>query len=138
MVKGSKSQISYLWDTGALFLYFADHLEAKTLMEKIERDQAKGYIPQLVLVEFFYKTVEKLGKQVAEYQLILLKESKNSIVGMHDNQITDIGLLKLNNRTLSMVDCVIGVLSKLYKTTIITTDGDFDNLKMVKTINLSY
>ena len=138
MVKKSKSQKLYLWDTGALFLYFADHIEAKTLMKKIESSQAKGYIPQLVSVEFFYKTMEKLGKQTAEYQLTILKESKNNIVGIKDNQISDIGLIKLNNRSLSLVDCVIGVLCKHYKTIIITTDGDFDNLKEIKSINLKY
>ncbi|MCE7733266.1 MAG: type II toxin-antitoxin system VapC family toxin [Candidatus Heimdallarchaeota archaeon] len=138
MVKKSKSRKLYLWDTGALFLYFADHSEARTLMQKIESSQARGFIPQLVLVEFFYKTMEKLGKQTAEYQLTILKESKNNIIGIKDNQISEIGLLKLSNRTMSMVDCVVGVLGKQYKTIIITTDGDFDNLKEIKSINLTY
>ena len=138
MVKKSKSQKLYLWDTGALFLYFADHYEAKTLMKKIESIQARGYIPQLVLVEFFYKTMEKLGRQTAEYQLTILKESKNIIIGIKDDLISGIGLIKLSNRNLSLADCVIGVLCKLHKTIVITTDGDFDNLKELKSINLKY
>ena len=138
MVKKSQSRKLYLWDTGALFLYFADHSEAKALMKEIEGNQATGYVPQLVLVEFFYKTMEKLGKQIAEYQLTLMKDSKNKIIGFKENHISEIGLLKFKNRTLSIVDCVIGILSKQYRTRIITTDGDFDSLKDVKSVNLSY
>ena len=138
MVKKSKSRKLYLWDTGALCLYFADHFEAKALMKEIESDQATGYVPKLVLVEFYYKTMEKLGKQIAEYQLTLMKDSKNKIICFKGDHISEIGLLKLQNRDLSIVDSVIGILCKLYKARIITTDGDFDSLKEVKSINLEY
>lgn len=138
MVKKSKVISPYLWDTGALSLYFADHYEAKEIMKRIQEGKVTGYVPSLVLVEFFYKQIEKSGLKTAEHRLRLIRESKNTEIGLDQNRVTEIGLVKFSNRNMSIVDCVISVLSKKFIATIVTTDGDFDNLDGVKSVNLSY
>ena len=137
-MKKSTKQANYLWDTGALFLFFADHQKAKAIMTNIHNSKAVGYIPRLVLVEFYYKTMEKLGKKTADYQTLLLKESKNNIITFDENDVSEIGKLKFDHRDLSIVDSVIGVISRNLKATIITTDNDFRNLKGVKYIKLEF
>ncbi len=139
MVKKSKTNNKkYLWDTGALFLFFGGHRKAKTIMTEIENNDAIGYIPKLVLVEFYYKTMEKLGKITANYQLLLLKESKNIIIDFEENDIEKIGKIKLNYRDLSFVDSVIYTLGLSLNATIITTDSDFQKPGKVKSIKLEY
>lgn len=136
--KNAAKEIKYIWDTGGLFLYFADHREAKSIMIKIQNSDVVGYIPKLVMVEFYYKTMEKLGKKIADYQTLLLKESKNNIIDFEYDDISEIGKLKSQYRNLSIVDCVISILSKNLYARIVTTDDDFKKIKGLQSTKLEF
>ena len=138
MVTSKGKKINYLWDTGGLFLYFADHQEAKSIMIKIQNSEVEGYIPKLVLVEFYYKTMDNLGKKIADYQILLLRESKNVFVEIDYDDISNIGKLKSQYRDLSIVDSVICGLSRKLNAKIITTDDDFGKIKRIKYKKLEY
>lgn len=128
----------YIWDTGGLFLYFGDHQVAKTFMTDIQNSTAEGYIPKLVLVEFYYKTLDNLGRKLADYQLLLIKESNNIIIEYDYEDISTVGKLKSKYRDLSIVDSVICGLSKKLNAIIITTDDDFGKVKGIKYNKLEY
>lgn len=107
-------------------------------MTDVQNSKTEGYISKLVLIEFYYKTLDNLGRKLADYQLLLIKESNNIIIEYNYNDIASIGKLKSKYRNLSIVDSVICGLSKKLNATIITTDDDFDKVKGIKYNKLEY
>ncbi len=75
----------YIWDTGALSLYFASHKEAKKLMQQIEKGTAIGYIPTSILAEYYYKAIQKYGKKAAQIHVITLMNSALKILTISPN-----------------------------------------------------
>lgn len=137
-LKGEKMIKNYVWDTGALFQFFAENQKAIDLMRKIENGKSNGYIPQLVYSEFYYKTWQKLGRQAALIRVNTLRNSilKEYILTEADTLI--IGKAKLDYSFISMVDGIVYATAKAKKSTIITTDSDFIKIKDIKVIKLDF
>ena len=112
---------AYIWDTGALTLFFVQHAKAKKIMKEIVSGHHQGFVPRIVLTEFFYKTWQKFGEQAAQIQTINTKEVLTEIA-TNEEDIFRIGALKVKNPLLSMVDATILHLSKKVSATILTTD----------------
>ncbi|MHA1971923.1 MAG: PIN domain-containing protein [Candidatus Hodarchaeales archaeon] len=121
-----------VWDTGALSLYFADHPEVKEYMRQIIKAKRRGYIPRLILAEFFYKTTQKFGKQVAQIRLVALRQIPIIEEPMTEVDVLGIGLLKVKHRRLSLADCVIVHLAEKRRAMILTTEEEITKLKGVK------
>ena len=49
----------YIIDAGALTIYFASNERVKRYIDQILRGEAEGYICEINLAEFYYKTAEK-------------------------------------------------------------------------------
>ncbi len=76
--------------------------------------------------------------KVADYQILLLRESKNVLIEFDYDDISYIGKLKSQYRKLSIVDSVVCSLSKKLNAKIITTDDDFGNIRGIKYLKLEY
>lgn len=124
--------MNLIWDTGALSLYFADHHETKRYMREILSQKYKGYIPRLILAEFFYKTCQKLGKEVAQIRLIALRQVPIREKTLQENDVLGVGMLKIQHPKLSLADCVLVQLAKNYQATILTTEKELTTIKDVK------
>ena len=128
----------FLWDTGALFLFFGGHDVCNEKMHEIEEGSSIGFIPRPVLIEFHYKTMEKLGKRIAAYQFSLLRESTNTIIDYDLDDVPAIASLKVRYKQLSYVDSIVCHLAITHRARIITSDGDFEKVKGVKTFKIQY
>ena len=113
----------YIWDTGALALFFADHIKAKKIMQNIENENAIGYIPTSILAEYYYKAIEKYGKQGAQVQIITLTNSTLKEITLNNQYIFKIGELKVKYHKLSYIDRLVISLGIQEKPTLLTTDG---------------
>ncbi len=129
---------SYIWDTGALSLFFAGNEVAIKLMRNIEKNNSTGYIPQLVFSELYYKSWQKLGKQAALIRIKTLKESSLNEYILNETDTFVVGKAKLDYSFLSMVDAVVVASAIATKSTIITSDKDFLGVKGVKVIKLKF
>ena len=130
--------MKYVWDTGALSLFFADHSDAKSLMRKITGGQARGHVPRIILAEFFYKTCQKLGKQVAEIRITALRHSDIIEEPLEENDIVHTGMLKIKYPELSLADCVVANLGIKHKATVVTTEKEMTGIEGLKVIKLDY
>lgn len=128
----------YLWDTGALSLFFANHQEAVSLMKGVRSGESWGGIPTIVLVEFYYKTWQKFGERAAQMRVINLKEYGLEEIQFDGSDIYKIGGIKVRDNKLSIVDSVILALAKKSKATILTTDTPISNVSGYKVKKLEY
>ena len=113
---------NYLWDTGALTLYFAGHNDAKQIMDGIVNSVDRGFVGRSVLAEFYYKTWQKFGEQTAKVRTITLQNSNNREIFIASSEIYDLGRLKVKYPKLSLVDAEVLVLGKRENAIILTTD----------------
>ncbi len=127
----------FIWDTGAISLFFMDHKKAKSLMQDIVDSRSIGYVPLIVLSEFYYKTCQKFGEQAAQIRTLALLEILEEITMTSDDKF-EVGELKVKNSELSMVDAVILTLTERYRATLLTTDEPLTRVKGYKILKLDY
>lgn len=129
---------SYVWDTGAISLFYAGNEAAVKIMRDIVSGKSKGYIPQLVFSELYYKSWQVFGEQTALLRTITLRESPLDEYILDEKDTYVVGKTKLDYSFLSMIDSVVIATAKSTNSTIITSDGDFLKVKGVKSKKLDY
>ena len=129
---------SYTWDTGALSLYFSEHEQCKLLMEDCENSKIIGYVPLLILSEFYYLHWRKFGYRLAKMRVESVVNSSLTSLTLKEQSIYQIGELKVKHPELSLADSVLIALSKEHSSTIITTERLLTELKGVKAIKINY
>lgn len=127
----------FIWDTGALSLFFMGHSKAKSIMLDIQNSKAQGFVPLIVISEFYYKTWQKFGKQAAEVRTISILDILEEITMTSEDKF-DVGELKIKNPELSMVDAIILTLSDKYRATLLTTDTPITEVKGYTTKKFAY
>ena len=127
----------YIWDTGAISLFFMDHPKIKHHMREIVDNKALGYVPTITLSEFYYKTWQKFGKQAAQVRTITISNLMEEIA-LEPVDKFEIGELKIKNSQLSIVDAVILTLSRKHNATLLTTDTPLSKVKGYSAIKLKY
>ncbi|MCL4355471.1 MAG: PIN domain-containing protein [Nitrososphaerota archaeon] len=122
---------SFVFDTGALSLIYAKDERLHAVVERIESGEAEGLISSVTLAEFYYKTCQSSGKDVAllrSQQLIERMTVMETSVG----QSRAAGMEKCRNSRLSLADSFVLALARRQRGTILTTDGELAKERDVK------
>ncbi len=123
-----------VFDTGPLFLYFAEDLHVKEVLDEVVAGKAEGFTCETNIAELYYKTCEKFGRDVAEVRQLSIRHSKISILPIDESLTRTAGSLKCTHRgKLSLVDAYILAAVKMLEGTLITTDPRLKELKIVPT-----
>jgi predicted nucleic acid-binding protein len=122
----------YVVDAGVHSLYFIDDERVKPYFDEVAQGKAQGFISDVNLAEYYYKTCEKLGKEVADVRYHQVRGSIISVAT--DEELTRrAGEKKCKYRgKLSLADCFTLALSELKKAALLTTDRELANVKEVK------
>jgi predicted nucleic acid-binding protein len=95
--------------------------------------KAEGYTCEINIVELYYKTCEKLGREAAEVRNASIGHSKISILPLDERLTHTAGSLKCIHRgKLSLADAYILAATKMLGGTLITTDSRLTELKIVQ------
>ncbi|OLS24569.1 MAG: hypothetical protein HeimC2_22140 [Candidatus Heimdallarchaeota archaeon LC_2] len=128
---------SYIWDTGGLTLYFADHNESKSLMNNCLENNI-GKIPQIILLEFYYLHWREFGKRVAKHRVEGLLESKMEILVLNSEILFIAGEYKVKFPDLSIVDSMLAAFAKKRGSIVITTELPLSRLEGIKSVKLKW
>jgi len=121
-------------DTGVLMLILKGDPRVKDVVNSLV-EGVKAVTAATNLVELYYKTEEKLGRQVALTWFNRLIRLKNLDVAYVDaNLALKAGTLKAKYRgELSLADAVIAAVAEMEKSPLLTTDS---RLKIVKEVDV--
>ena len=121
-------------DTGVLMLILKGDPRVRDVVNSLMKG-VKVVTAVTNLVELYYKTEEKLGRQVALTWFNRLIRLKNLDVAYVDaNLALKAGALKAKYRgELSLVDAVIAAVAEMEKSPLLTTDS---RLKIVEEVNV--
>ena len=119
-------------DAGVLTLHFLDEPAIRNYFDMIDRDQALGFVSEVNLAEYYYKTCRKLGRETADVRYFMLRASKLQI--SNDEPLTRAaGLERCRQQLdLSLVDCYALALAKRERATLLTTDSELKKTKDVQ------
>jgi len=122
----------YVIDTGVLFLHLIDDERVRPYFKEINEGRAKAFICDVNLAEYYYKTCEKLGREVADVRYNQIRVLINP-VSTNQDLTREAGKIKCKYRDkLSLADCFALALSKIKGAILLTTDSDLAEIKKVK------
>jgi predicted nucleic acid-binding protein len=114
---------SYVFDTGVISLYYAGAKAVKPYFDSVHEGRARGFVSEVNLAEFYYKTVEKVGMSTAEHWYMQVRRSKIRCVSPNE-QITRLAAhWKVKRRELSLADCFALATREDKAETLLTTDS---------------
>ena len=109
-------------------------MRVKAIFDEVMAERAEGYTCETNIAEFYYKTCEKLGREVAEVRQLSIRHSKILILVIDERLTRVAGSLKCAYRgKLSLADAYILAAAKTRGGTLVTTDPRLSELKIVKT-----
>src|SRR2546428_13241413 len=101
---------SFVFDTGALSLFYADDERLRPLIDKIHGGGARGLLSSVKLCEFYYKTCQSLGRDVATLCSRQLGE-RMQVVGAVLDLSLSAWMVKCRNNIISLTDSIEFALS---------------------------
>jgi predicted nucleic acid-binding protein len=103
------------------------------MFDDVTAGKAEGYTCETSMAELYYKTCEKLGREVAELRHASIRHSKISILTIDEKLTRIAGILKCIYRgKLSLADTYIAAATKIVEGVLITTDTRLAELKPVQ------
>jgi len=125
----------FVFDAGAIALYFGGDEEIRPHFVGALAEKGVGYVCEINLAEFYYKTAEKLGLEAAETRHLMIRNSKLEIISPNEETTRIASRLKLKYKNqLSLADCYALATTKVLKATLITTDSIINNVKEAPTL----
>ena len=122
---------TFVLDTGALSLFYAHDERLRPLVETIHAGRARVLISSVTLSEFYYKTCQTLGRDVATLWSTQLSERMEVVATGVDLSVSA-GLEKCRNNALSLADAHALALTRQVKGTLLTTDSELAKSKEPK------
>ncbi|MEM2767832.1 MAG: type II toxin-antitoxin system VapC family toxin [Candidatus Bathyarchaeia archaeon] len=121
-----------LFDTGPLFLYFAGDENVKEIFDDVAAGKVMGYTCEVNMAEFYYKTCENFGREVAEVRNTSIRRSKIAVLAVDERLTRIAGRIKCTYKgMLSLADAYTLAAAKMHDATLITTDSQLADLKLV-------
>lgn len=114
---------SLVFDTGALALLYASDERVRTFVEGIDRGRDQGFISSVTLSEFYYKTCQSLGRDVANIWCRQL-DARLRVVEPDVELALAAGAEKCKNGRLSLADSHALALTNAVRGTLLTTDSE--------------
>jgi predicted nucleic acid-binding protein len=119
----SLSAGSYVFDAGVISLYYAGAKAVKPYFDRVSSGTAGGFVNEVNLAEFYYKTVEKLGTTTAELRYVQVRRSKIRCVPPNEKTTRRAAIWKVQRRELSLADCYALATREDKAEMLLTTDS---------------
>ena len=114
----------YVFDAGVLALYFAGDGRVKKYFNEVIQGFSEGYVCEVNLAEFYYKTAEKLGIDAADIRYEAIRASRIKQVPIEGRLTKEAAKVKLRYRSkISLADAFFITLTYAVDGTALTTDS---------------
>ncbi len=128
---------SYLLDAGILALYYAGKRAVKPYFDRILSLKATGFVSEVNLAEFYYKTAQGKGIETAETWYLQVRQSRLRIIGPDEAITRDAALWKVRRRDLSLADCFALATMHDRAEVLLTTDVVLGKVKTARVVYIS-
>jgi predicted nucleic acid-binding protein len=133
----SQSAKSYLFDAGVLSLFYAGDERVRPYFQRVFSSKASGYISEVNLAEFYYKSGLRKGLEVVDVWYRQIRQSSFGIVPPNEVITRSVGVWKIKKNNLSLADCFALATTQEVAQVLLTTDSDLAKIKEVKSIHFA-
>jgi len=125
-----KPRNRYLLDAGIFPLILAGDANVKRFVEEIASGRAEPLACEVNLAEFYAKTCEKKGKEVADIHYLRMRYQPNMTVISPNEELTrNAAWLKCKHRgKVSLADCYAAAVASTSEAILITTDTNLSKV----------
>lgn len=119
-----KPRSRYVLDAGILSLILAGDSNVKRFVDEIASGRTEPLACEVNLAEFYAKTCEKKGKEVADIHYLRIRYQPNMTIVTPNEELTkNAAWLKCKHRgKVSLADCYAAASASLNEAILITTD----------------
>jgi len=128
---------SYLLDAGFIVLQYSGNEDARPYFNRILSGKARGYVSEVNLAEFFYKTAQKKGLDTAELWYRQVRQAGFQIIPPDDAITRDAAIWKVKRSDISLADCFALATLQQFAQVLLTTDSVLSNIKEIRAIHIS-
>lgn len=127
---------SYLFDTGALFLFHSGDARIKPYFDRVFSNHASGFIAEINLAEFYYKSIAKFGMQTAETWYMQVRQSRMSVVPPDEIITRSAAIWKSKRNDISLADCYAIATTQEKAQMLITTDPILAKVREIRVVHI--
>lgn len=109
----------------------------KPYFDRVFSGRAKGFVSEVNLAEFYYKSAQKFGLDASDLFYRQVRSSPISIVPPGETITRDAGRWKLKNRNLSLADCFALATCESLSEVLLTTDSEIKRAKARQVVLIS-
>ena len=120
----SPSAHSYVFDAGVFALFFAGDSSVKPYFDKASSGRASGFVSEVNLAEFYYKTGQRFDMETADARLGLVRTSQILSISTNEDAVVAAGKWKLKDSSLSLADCFALATLEANGEVLLTTDPE--------------
>ncbi len=125
----SLSARSYTFDAGVVSLYYAGAAIVKPYFDRVFSGRARGFVSEVNLAEFYYKSAQKFGLEASEIFYRQVRSSPITVVPPGEVITRDAGRWKLKDRGLSLADCFALATAESLSELLLTPDSGIKKAK---------
>ena len=128
---------SYLLDAGFLALHYSGNKEAKPYFDRILSNKAIGFVSEVNLAEFYYKTGQQKGLDTAETWYLQVRQAGFQLVSPNETITRRAAIWKVKRNDISLADCFALATLEEFAQILLTTDPVSSHLKVIKAVHVS-
>jgi len=128
---------SYLLDAGFIVLHYSGNEDARPYFDRILSGKARGYVSEVNLAEFYYKTAQKRGLDTAEMWYRQVRQSGFQIVTPDESITRDAAIWKVKRSDISLADCFALATLQQCAQVLLTTDSVLSRIKEIRAVHIS-
>ena len=114
---------SYVFDTGAISLFYAGAKAVKPYFDRVFSGRARGFVSEVNLAEFCYRSAEKRGMVTAELWYLQVRRSKVRPVPPGEKITRRAATWKVQKSELSLAGCFALATREDKAEMLLTTDS---------------
>jgi predicted nucleic acid-binding protein len=130
------SSRSYVFDAGAISLYYAGSEAVRPYFLRVFSGRARGFVSEVNLAEFYYKTAEKKDLQSAEAWYLQVRHSRINVVSPNEQITRQAALWKVRRKGLSLADCYALATRENVRALLLTTDSTLKEASRKTTLHI--
>jgi predicted nucleic acid-binding protein len=130
----STSARSYLFDAGIISLYYRGERSVKQYFDRVFTANAEGFISEVNLAEFYYKSALQKGIDLADVWYKQIRQSAFQIISPDETIPRRAAQWKVKKRQLSLADCFAIATCEENARLLLTTDHELHKIKENKSI----
>ena len=127
---------SYVFDAGAISLYYAGSEAVRPYFLRVFSGKARGFVSEVNLAEFYYKTAEKKDLQSAEVWYLQVRRSRINVVSPNEQITRQAALWKVRRKALSLADCYALATRENVRALLLTTDSTLKEASRKTTLHI--